>query len=429
MKKKVFVGVVLAVMFGALSVLNAAGRTETAAPAGPVKIVYWRSLTGKAGDVQEQLVADFNASQDKVVVESQFQGSYTEIMQKIMAALAAGEMPDVVMLDSPFVLLLAKDGVLADMDRLVAADTSGFKLSDFIPGLMKDGYYDGKLVAMPVMRSTPLLYVNGDMLAEAGLPRRAPQTWDELREFSARLTKFDAKGEPIQQGVGFTISQGTAHWYFQGAVYSYGGRISDDDFNFYLTEEPVLKVATLWQDMVFKDKTAIPSKSHDDFFNRKVAMVFGSTGSMGNLLSRADFQVIPAFMPAGTTKSVPVGGSVLGITSTDKRKQEASWEFIKYMASPKANSQIVIETGYMPTSNSAIAYPDTVAYFEANPERKVAIDNLEFTQAQASALSLGKGTEIFRQMAEKLLVLGTNPRQVLAETNAELVKEYNESFK
>ncbi len=424
--KKIVLSILLAVI--AVSMVCAAGATEKV-QSGPVKIVYWRSLTGKAAEVQDQLVADFNASQDKVVVEAQFQGSYTEIMQKLMAALAAGEMPDVVQLDSPYVLLLAKDGVLADMDKLIAKDKSGFSLEDFIPGLMADGYYDGKLVALPVMRSTPLLYVNGDMLAEAGLPRRAPQSWDELREFSQKLTKFNAQGEAVQQGVGFTVSQGTAHWYFQGAVYSYGGRISDEDFNFYMTEQPVIDVATLWQDMVFKDKSAIPSTSHDDFFNKKVAMVFGSTGSMGNLLSRADFQVIPAFMPAGTKKSAPVGGSVLGISSTDTRRQEAAWEFVKFMASPKANSLIVRETGYMPTSIPAVEYPDTVEYFKANPERKVAIDNLEFTQAQASAISLGKGTEIFRQMVEKLLVVGQDPRSVMVETNAELVKEYNESFK
>ena len=406
-----------------------AGATAEKAPEGPVKIVYWRSLTGVAGEVQEELVADFNASQDKVIVESQFQGAYAEILQKLLAALASGELPDVVLLDSPFVALFAKDGALVNLDQFVEKDETGFDLNDYIPGLIQDGYYDGTLFAMPVMRSTPLLYVNGDMLVAAGLPRRAPKTWDEFREFSKKVSKYNEAGEPIQLGAGFTMSRTSAHWYFQAAVYSFGGLVSDEKFNIHLTEDPAVKLATLWQDMVFKDKTAMPSNSHDDFLNRKVAMVFGSTGSMGNLLSRADFDVIPAFMPGQVQNLVPVGGSVLAMTSTDKYRQDAAWEFMKYMTSAEANSKIVIKTGYMPVSKSAMNYPATVAYYEANPIRKVAVDQLQFTRPQASVVSLGKGTEILRQMIEKLLIGNMNPKQAMEETSADLLKEYNESFK
>ena len=398
-------------------------------PEGPVDIVYWRSLSGVAGDAQEDLVAKFNASQDKVIVESQFQGEYADLLQKLLAALAAGEVPDVVLLDSPFVALFAKDGALVDLDDFVKNDKTDFDINDFIPGLLQDGYYDGSLYALPVMRSTPLLYVNGDMLAEAGLPRQAPKTWDEFREYCKKLTKYNAAGEPEQLGAGFTVTTTSGHWYFQGAVYSFGGLVSDEKFNIHLNEDPAIKVATLWQDMVFKDKTAMPSTSHNDLLNKKVAMVFGSTGSMGNLLSRADFQVIPAFLPAQVQNLVPVGGSVLAMTSNNTERQKAAWDFMKFMTGPESNSYIVQKTGYMPNSKSALVYPDTVAYYNANPERKVALDQLQYTRPQASVISFGKGTEILRQMLEKLLIANMDPKQVMAETTVELEKEYNESFK
>ncbi len=427
MKKFLILSLVVLFAFGSLPIW--AGASAEKASEGPVKIVYWRSLTGVAGEAQEDLVARFNESQDKVVVEAQFQGAYAELLQKLLAALAAGELPDLVLLDSPFVTLFAKDGALVNLDPFVKSDKSDFDLKDFIPGLMADGYYEGKLYALPLMRSTPLLYVNGDMFAKAGLPRRAPKTWDEFREFSKKVTKFDAAGQPIQQGAGFTMGQTSAHWYFQGAVYSFGGLVSDEDFGIHLTEDPAIKLATLWQDMVFKDKTAIPSNSHDDFLNKKVAMVFGSTGSMGNLLNRADFEVIPAFMPKQEKNLVPVGGSVIAMTSTDKKRQEAAWEFMKFMTNAQSNSHIVIKTGYMPISKSSMTYPDTVQYFKDNPIRKVAIDQLEYTRPQASVISLGKGTEILRQMIEKLLIGNQNPKKVMEETTADLLKEYNESFK
>ena len=427
MKKFLILSLVVLCALGSLPLWAAASAEK--ASEGPVKIVYWRSLTGVAGEAQEDLVARFNESQDKVHVEAQFQGAYAELLQKLLAALAAGDLPDLVLLDSPFVALFAKDGALVNLDPFVKKDTSAFDLQDFIPGLMQDGYYDDVLYALPLMRSTPLLYVNGDMLAEAGLPRRAPITWDEFRDFSKKVTKFDASGQPIQQGAGFTMGQTSAHWYFQGAVYSFGGLVSDEKFTIHLTEAPAIKLATLWQDMVFKDKSAIPSNSHDDFLNKKVAMVFGSTGSMGNLLKRADFEVIPAFMPKQVKNLVPVGGSVIAMTSTDKKRQDAAWEFMKFVTNAQSNSHIVIKTGYMPISKSSMNYPDTVQYFQDNPIRKVAIDQLEFTRPQASVISLGKGTEILRQMIEKLLIGNQNPKKVMEETKSDLLKEYNESFK
>lgn len=413
----------------ALPVTLGATGTQEAVPTGPVNIVYWRSLTGVAGEAQEELVKRFNESQDKVIVESQFQGAYADLIQKILAGLAAGTVPDVVLLDSPFVVLFAKDGVLVPLDSFVTKDKAGFKLDDYIPGLLQDGYYDKKLYAVPFMRSTPLLYYNAEMFKEVGLPDRAPKTWDEFREFSKKLTVVSG-AETTRFGSAFTLSTTSAHWYFQGAVYAYGGQVSDDNFGIYLNEAPALAAATLWQNMVFKDKTAIGSLDpHTEFLNKRVGMVFGSTGSMGNLFSRATFKVAAAFMPGQVKTLVPVGGSVLAMTSTDKARQAGAWEFMKYMTNAASVSYLVQKTGYMPNSQSSINHPDTVAYFNQYPERKVALDQLKYTRPQASVISLGKGTEILRQMLEKLLVGNMDPAKVMAETSVALTKEYNETFK
>ena len=399
------------------------------APQGPVNIVYWRSLTGVAGEAQEELVKRFNESQNRVIVEAQFQGTYADLIQKLLAGLAAGTVPDVVLLDSPFVVLFAKDGVLVPLDDLVAKDRSGFKLADYIPGLLQDGYYDKKLYAVPFMRSTPLLYYNAEMFKEAGLPDRAPKTWDEFREFSRKLTVVSG-ADTTRFGAAFTTSTTTAHWYFQGAVYAHGGQISDEKFGIHLSEAPAIKAATLWQDMVFKDKTAFGSLDpHTEFLNKRVGMVFGSTGSMGNLFSRATFPVAAAFLPGQVQNLVPVGGAVLAMTSMDKAKQLAAWEFMKYMTNSDSQAYIVPKTGYMPNSQSAINHPETVAYYAQYPERKVAIEQLQYTRPQASVISLGKGTEILRQMVEKLLVGNVDPATVMAETTTALEKEYNDTFK
>jgi sn-glycerol 3-phosphate transport system substrate-binding protein len=428
MKKRNLIWILLLAVTLLASPLFAAAQAEAAKPKGPIKIVYWRSLTGVAGDAQDEIVKRFNASRDDIIVEAEFQGAYAEIQQKLIAAAAAGDMPDLVLLDSPHMPFFAKGGRLADLSQYVKDEPAGF-LDDYIPGLLADSYYQGTLYSLPALRSTPLLYVNGDMLAAAGLPRRAPATWDEVREWGKKLTKINAKGELEQAAIGFTTTVTTAHWYFQGAVYAFGGLVSDDDFGFHLTESEAVAVGQLWQDMVFKDRSAIPSNSHDDFFNKKVAMVFGSTGSMGNVYSRADFQVIPAFLPGQKQNLVPVGGAVIAMPSTgDKWRQWAAWEFMKYFTGTESQAYLARITGYMPNRVSASKVPELTAYYDANPQWKVAIEQLNYVRPQASVISLPKGTTILQQMVEKLIIANRDVRTVMRETEAELQKEYDDTF-
>lgn len=406
----------------------------TAAPAPaakePVKVTYWRSLTGASGDAQDELVKQFNESQSDVIVDVQFQGAYAELVQKLQAGLAAGEVPDLVLLDSPFVVLFAKEGVLVPLDDFAADPATELDLGRFVPGLLQDGYYDGTLFALPMMRSTPLLYYNRDMFQEVGLPDRVPETWDEFKEFCAKLAQPEDGDQPARFGVSFTMGRTSAHWYLQGAIYAFGGEVSDADFNILLTEPETKAAAQLWQDLVFTEKTAIPGieDAQGDFLNGRVGMVFGSTGSMANLMSKATFQVGAGFMPAQARRMVPVGGSVIAMTSNDKARQAATWEFMKWVTSPESNAYVVEKTGYMPTSPASMEVPSLKAYYEQHPERKIAVEQLQYARPQASVISLGKGTEILRAAVEKLLVAGTPVDQVMEEAAKELRTEYEETF-
>jgi sn-glycerol 3-phosphate transport system substrate-binding protein len=398
----------------------------------PIEVVYWRALTGVAGDVQDELAQRFNESQSEIYVDVQFQGAYAEVVQKLQAALIAGDPPDLVLLDSPFVALFAKDGILVPLDDFAADPDIGLDMESFYPGLVADGYYQDSLYALPMMRSTPLLYYNADMFEAAGLPDRVPETWDEFKEFCDALTIMEGD-VPTQQGVSFTMGTTSAHWYFQAAIYAFGGEVSDADFNIYLTEPEAMAAAQLWQDIVFEYGTGKAGVdeggSHGDFLNHRVGMVFGSTGSMGSLLQNADFRLGAGMIPEQERRMVPVGGSVIAMTSTDEERQKAAWEFMKFVADPESNAYIVQNTGYLPTSPAALETEALTEYFEQYPERAIALEQLDYARPQASVISLATGTEILRQAIEKLLVADVPVQQVMEEATEALLLEYEENFK
>ena len=59
------------------------------APAGGIKIIWWRSLTGKNGSTLDAMAKRFNELQNKIAVQVEFQGAYGELRDKLVAATAA----------------------------------------------------------------------------------------------------------------------------------------------------------------------------------------------------------------------------------------------------------------------------------------------------------------------------------------------------
>ena len=423
MKLKFVSFVILVTLFAGLMGCAPAEAT----PTGPVKIVYWRSITGAAGDAQEELVKRFNASQTQVVVEVQYQGTYPEIQTKLQAAIAAKATPTIVMLDSPMMPYYAKNGQLAPLDDYIKGK-DGVDLNDFYSGLYADGVYDGKQYGWPFARSTPVLYFNRDMFKEAGLPDRAPETWTEFKQFCEKLTVKDKR-------VGYAVQMGltTAHWYFQGMLYAHGNDISDDKFNVMIDQATGVAGAKYLQDLI-KAGIAIAGTGADgaqgEFTNLRSGMHFGSTGSLGSIVKAVKFNVGVGFIPGETRRQVPIGGSILSVmASATKFEKDAAWKFIKYMTNVESNTYFVQQSGYMPLSKAAATSPAMVDFMAKNPNFKVAVDQLQYVRPQASIMALPKGTEIFRQAVEKLTVGLVDPTTVMKDAKAALEKEYNENFK
>lgn len=408
-----------------------AATTKPAAGGAAVKIVYWRALSGAPGDAQEEIAKRFNASQKEVEVEVQFQGTYPELQRKLQAALAARATPDVVMFDSPQMPYFAKNAALAPLDDF-AKGADGVDLKNFIPGLLADGYFDGKLYALPFARSTPILYYNRDLFKEVGLPDRAPETWDEFADYCKKLTK---KEGAETKRVGYAVQMGatTAHWYFQELLYAYGNDVSDDKFKVLLDQPEAINAAKFLQDLIGQG-IAVPGTGPDgaqgEFTNQRSGMHFGSTGSLVNIVSTSKFQVGVGFMPGAKRRQVPIGGSVLSVMSaSSKEKQAAAWKFIKYMTNAESNVYFVQKTGYMPISTAAVNNQEMKDFLAKNPAFKVAVDQLQFVRPQASILAVPEATEIFRQLVEKLTVGKVDPATAMKDATAALTKAYNESFK
>ncbi len=154
-----------------------------------VKVVFWSSFGGKNAEVEQELLRRFHESQQDVVVEFQYQGTYEETAQKVIAALQARQAPDFTVLSEANWFRFYANQYLAAMDDFIAAEE--IDTSDYVESFLTEGQRQGKQWWMSFARSTPLFYYNKQMWAAAGLEDRGPKTYSEFSEWGPKLVKRD----------------------------------------------------------------------------------------------------------------------------------------------------------------------------------------------------------------------------------------------
>ncbi len=393
---------------------------------GRTRVVFWSAFAEKNGEALQKLVDDFNASQEDVYVENQFQGTYEETAQKLATALAAQQIPDMAVLSEVTWNRFFLDDTLEPLTSYFSGGDPDPE--DYVESLIGEGTREGEIWWVPFARSTPLFYYNRDMFSAAGLPDRGPETWDELREWGRDLVRLS--GNPKAHA--FTNAARYNAWYFHGNVWQWGGNYSDENFNALIAEAPAVEAGEFARRLIHEDELAYMADDQTlDFANGLAATTMESTGALGGITSSAQFEVGTAMLPEQREFGCPTGGSGLAILAAapDDRKQ-AAFEFIKFAARPENVAFWSTTTGYMPVTKSARESSEMQSYFQENPNFEVAVDQLPKTQPQDTArtiipngdTTIGTGLErifvsdepaetVFQEVAQQL------------ETDAQDVKE------
>ncbi|RNB74442.1 ABC transporter substrate-binding protein [Brevibacillus panacihumi] len=359
---------------------SAPASTSASAPASskPVEIDFWYALGGRNGEIIQEMVKKFNDSQKDIVVKASYQGSYYENHSKVLAAVSAGNQPDVTMVEVGSIGAFADAKVLEELEPY----TNGAE-KKYIPGLLGNSYWKDKLYAIPFNRSTPLLYLNRDMLKAAGLDPEGPKTWEELRQYAKTLTKKEG-----DKTATYGFSTAIDIWFYEALVFQSGGSIlTEDNKALAINSEAGKAPIEFWTSMLKEGiMKAPPGEKYNawdvakqDFLNGQVGMIFTSTGDLRGLKENAKFDVGAAFMPANKSYGAPTGGANLVILakSSDEEKK-AAWEFINWMTDTAQTVPFSLESGYMPVTTEAVESAEMKAAYEKEPNFQVAVKQLEY---------------------------------------------------
>lgn len=358
---------VMAVL-GACLVAFAGGAKETAvsAPAAeaqqalapvsePVTITAWYTF----GNVNEAnflaAIKAFNESQSLITVQAT-QQTWNEINAKIMAALAAGNPPDLIFCsDAATTNNYVDMEVAVDFWPYISDENVGIKdFDDYNSSVMEEArQWDGKMYMFPISRTGETMYYNADFFAENGL--EAPKTWAELEALCAKITAITGReamgSDYLDENYVDMVTQ------LGGTYIDYANKTANFD------SKESLQALNYFKNLV--DNGYLRLKGDDSslltpFAAGLVQLVNGTSANYAKLFTQygVKFNVgvaqIPAVEGTSTDYVTMWGVNAVALKSTALREQ-ATYEFIKFWTGSEFQAQWAIGYDAMPVRSSAIA--------------------------------------------------------------------------
>ncbi|MFF0227235.1 sugar ABC transporter substrate-binding protein [Streptomyces sp. NPDC004629] len=327
-----------------LAACGGSGGSGVAADAEQTLTVWAMGTEGeKLGDVAKE----YEKAHTNVTVKVTPVG-WDVAHQKLVAAAAAGKLPDVMQMGGSYL------GEFADMGALEPVDTKTFRKDDFFPAAWEQGSYDGKTYGVPWYVDTRVLFYRTDLAAKAGL-KTAPATMADLQKAAAAYqSKAGTKwGLSIQPGGLDTVQS------FYPFLYSAGGSVVDEDGKAAVNSAEAVKALENYGSYFAKglsEKSVRPGYDvTKDFNSGAVPMFFGGPWIMS--LLDENYPAIKgkwavAAVPADQASVSMAGGSSLAI-SADSDHKAAAQEFVRYLTEAKGQADWFERTKDLPANTAA----------------------------------------------------------------------------
>lgn len=158
-----------------------------------------------SGDILRKTIDDINEENRKSFSINYVEKSSELYEKELIDALASGKGPDI--------WLLSQDMILKHKDKVFLIPFGSFSERAFKDIFIEEGELylaKGGIVAFPFLIDPIVLYWNRDLFAAAGISQ-PPKTWDELVDFSEKLTNRDTSGNILRSGTALGEFQNVDH--------------------------------------------------------------------------------------------------------------------------------------------------------------------------------------------------------------------------
>jgi len=402
--KKAAVPIVLAVLVA--GVVSSPSNASTKADAKG-SLTVW--VMGDSGMNFQKLVAPFTKSTGigvKVVAIP-----WGNVNEKLTTAIASGTGPDVVQIGLSSLRTFADAGALMPLDKKLSA-YPGLAATNFAPGVAgKATAIQGKIVSVPWIADTRVLFYRSDLLSAAGIAA-PPKTWSDWRADAKILTDKTA-GK-----YGYYIPQWDDALPLE-LTWESGGNITDSKGNVNLNT-PAFHHAVDFYTGMYADKS-VPTNSDFDqtqgFISGTIAMLVS-----GPYLAQAIKTTAPSLngkwnittLPGNENNTSLFAGSNLGIWHNTK-KPTGSLKLLDFLSKPTTQLNWYAIDGDLPVVKAALSNRK----FTSDPLVKVYSQQLKNAKLipMISNYDAGLGANILKAL-NSIVLTGADKNGALASLYA-----------
>jgi multiple sugar transport system substrate-binding protein len=328
---------------------GAPGESQPAASAQPVTIRF-------TNDVGTPTTDAFNAEMTKRVqqkyngklilqVESHPDPDWAIRYQKYTAMALANSLPEIVTLCCQFIRPFMVSGLAANLDTFIRKDWKQTEIDDFYKPQFEAFKVDGKQFGIPVYVNVNIMFVNRNLLKEAGLAYPSDD-WTKA-QFLDYCTKLNKPGKQWAFDMSFTGADRNCTW-----IYNNGGEPHDPKDGPVVTkltyDDPKsVEGLQFLHDLLWKHQVSPKNDADrgglnrdDSFLNGKTAIVMDAASSSGsNYFNKApatgldwDFLPLPKG-PGGYGARISTDGYMIDKAT---KFSDQSWTALKELTSAEA---------------------------------------------------------------------------------------------
>ncbi|MGL5207939.1 ABC transporter substrate-binding protein [Cetobacterium sp.] len=361
MKKNILKGIIL----GSLFLVGCEKEEKTIISNKPIEIEYWHVASESfGGGTIKELVKNFNEKNSDIKVIEKFNPDmYKGLTQNLQVAVAARKKPAIVQMGYSY-LNYANDNfdyvTAQEIIEKYFPEDKNYLNNSFLSNILELGQVNGKQVGIPYSISNPIMYINSDLMNEAGIDiANTPKDWETVRKYSEIIKEKTGN-------MGLFVQEYADNWAQQALIEGNGGKILIEKDGKAIPTFASKEASEAYQylaDMV-QDNIALHASNDEGFqtfLNGKLGMVITTIGKRDNFESTANFKIIGEKFPLfnGKERRLPAGGNMLMIMTDNSEEQKASWKFMKYLLEEEASEKWTKGTGYLPSAiqneNSGIA--------------------------------------------------------------------------
>jgi ABC-type sugar transport system permease subunit len=271
------------------------------------------------------------------------EGSVSEVATVMM--VVGGIAPDVISMNFRSTDSFVRKGIVGPLDGLFDAETPEARagilarippqIEPVVNRVGPDG--ERRLYGLPGNMLFSGIYFNRELFQNAGLPPRAPRTWEELLDFCRKLKAANPSTNPLYLGAGSAAS-----WNLMSFLWSAGGEAvvesAPDEWRAAFDTPEAVKAYEIYYRLVEGERLvrrggAIATQQEME----KTGMIFGYVGNALNMDPELfGFGTVPKG-PTGL-RGAEINASVFGLYSgiKDSAVRQAAWEYIQFLASEDA---------------------------------------------------------------------------------------------